>query len=163
MAFDFAGYSDKRTFTRDWMFYVSIQLIIFIKVLIFFYLFGNGVSYSSQPLAINIPFAAVPVFGNLFHVWEYLFHQLMHVLIAFWALLMAKHVKKINVKQTIMLFGLATILHNVGYWLTYSHPSLAFSANDFMTDFAALWVFFLVFYFGFKLVPQSRKWKVPFF
>ncbi|MEK6901962.1 MAG: hypothetical protein AABX02_00035, partial [archaeon] len=134
------------TFRRDWMLYVAIQLVIFIKVVLFFIFFAKGVSYGGQPLAVDLPFVAMPVFGNLFHIWEYLFHQIMHVLIAFWVILLVKHTKKFDVKQTAKLFVIATILHNVGYWVTGSHPSWLYSLRDFATDYVALWGFFTLFW-----------------
>src|SRR5690606_773805 len=95
-----------------------------------------------QPVFLDLPFIAIPVFGNLIHVWDYFFHQIMHVSIAVWVFLYAKHVKKIILHEMILLFLIAVVLHNIGYWLTRSHTSWAFSARDFLVDFTALWIFF---------------------
>jgi hypothetical protein len=157
------GYKTHALFLRDWMFYVTIQALIFVKVVAFFSLFGHGVSYYGLPLVLDVPFAAVPLFGNLFHVWEFFFHQIMHVLILFWTLLLAKHIVKVNWATLGKLFFVAVVLHNVGYWFTASHPSLLFSAKDFVTDFVALALFFALFRLGFKLVPASKKWAIPLF
>ncbi len=160
---NYFGYSSKQSFLRDWMFYVSIQVIIFIKTVIFFFLFGHGISYVGQPVVANLLFVALPVFGNPVHVGDFLFHQLMHVLIAVWVLLLAKHVKKVDWFELGVLFFIATVLHNVGYWLTRAHPSWAYSFRDFGVDFVALFIFFIIFRLGLALVPVSRKWKIPYF
>lgn len=155
--------TDPATFQRDWLYYVAIQMLIFVKVVLFFIFFGHGISYFTQPLALNIPFVAMPVFGNLIMVWEFLFHQIMHVLIAFWVLLFVKHMKRFNAWETAKLFFIATILHNVGYWFTATHPSWLFSARDFLTDFAGLWIFFTLFWVLLKIVPALKKVKIPHF
>ncbi len=154
---------EPKTFLRDWMLYVSVQLLIFIKTVWFIFWFGHGISYFGQPVLLNLPFVAVPVFGSPIHVFDYIFHQLMHGLIAFWVFLLAKHVQKIKWKELVALFFVATVLHNVGYWLTRAHPSWAFSFHDFWFDFFALWVFFFIFYAAIRLVPQSKKWEIPYF
>lgn len=157
------GYKTHNLFLRDWMFYVTVQAVIFIKVVAFYTMFGHGISYFGQPLMLNVPFMAVPVFGNLYHVWEYFFHQLMHIFILFWTLLLAKHIVKVDWLALGKLFFIAVVLHNIGYWFTFSHPSLIFSLRDFATDFVALFLFFALFRLGFKLVPQSKKWTIPLF
>jgi len=157
------GYKSEKLFLKDWMFYVTIQSLIWVKVLVFFFLFGHGVSYVGQPLVLAVPFAAVPVFANLYQVWEFFFHQLMHIFILFWVLLLAKHVVKVNWLELGKLFLVAVVLHNVGYWLTASHPTFVFTLQDFATDLVALFLFFAMFRLGFKLVPQSKKWTIPLF
>ena len=157
------GYKNHALFLRDWMFYVTIQAFIFIKVVVFFFLFGRGISYVGQPLILNVPFAAVPLFGNLYQVWEFFFHQLMHILILFWVLLLAKHMIKVKWLELGKLFFIAVVLHNVGYWFTYSHPSLLYSLHDFAVDFVALVLFFAFFRLAFKIVPASKGWKIPLF
>lgn len=157
------GYKSEKFFLRDWMFYVTVQALIFVKVVAFYTLFGHGISYYGQPLLLNVPFAAVPLFGNLFQVWEFFFHQLMHIFILFWVLLLAKHIVKLNWLEMGKLFFVAVVLHNIGYWFTYSHSSILFSLQDFATDFVALFFFFALFRLAFRLVPQSRKWTIPLF
>jgi hypothetical protein len=154
---------EPQTFFRDWMFFVSIQAIIFVKVVAFFIFFGHGISYYGQPIALNIPFITMPVFANLVQVWEYFFHQLMHALIAVWMFLLVKHMKVFDGKGLVKLFFIATILHNVGYWFTAAHPSISFSIRDFLTDYLALVVFFGIFWVMVKLFPALKKWKIPFF
>lgn len=154
---------EAQTFRRDWMFYVAIQILIFVKTVIFFFFFGKGISYAGQPVAINIPFVAVPVFGNLYHVWEYLFHQLMHVFIAVWVFVYVLHIKRFDVAATAKLFFIATILHNVGYWFTNAHSDWLYSLKDFVIDYTSLWAFFTVFCLVTKFYPTIRKWKIPFF
>lgn len=150
-------------FLKDFKFYVLIQVLIAVKVAIFFLAFGHGVSYGGQPVWIDLPFVAVPVFGNVAHVFEYAFHQSMHVLIALWVFLLARRVKHVNVFGLSVLFLIATVLHNVGYWLTFSHSSLAFSVRDFGVDFVSLWIFFLVFRVLQQRVGFVRAFPLSFF
>lgn len=157
------GYKSRPLFLRDWMFYVTVQAVLFVKVVLFYFLFGHGIAAFRKPIVISLPLFSVPVFGNLYIVWEFFFHQLIHIFILFWVLLLAKHVVKTNWLDLGKLFFAAVVLHNVGYWFTFSHPSWVYSARDFATDFVALFLFFALFRLGFKLVPQSKKWAIPLF
>ena len=157
------GYKTHPLFLRDWMFYVTVQAVIFVKVVAFFSIFGHGISYVGQPLILSAPFIALPLFGNNYQVWEFFFHQIMHVFILFWTLLLAKHVVKVNWLQLGKLFFIAVVLHNVGYWFTSSHPSVLYSLHDAATDFIALVLFFTIFRLAFKLIPASKKWTIPLF
>ncbi len=157
------GYKSEKLFLRDWMFYVTIQALILVKVIVFFFLFGHGAASFGQPFILSLPLIGVPVFSNPFIVWEFFFHQLMHVFILFWTLLLAKHVVKVNWLDLGKLFFAAVVLHNVGYWFTSSHASLFYSLKDFATDFVFLALFFALFRLGFNLVPQSKKWIIPLF
>ncbi|MFH0970807.1 MAG: hypothetical protein V1776_05100 [Candidatus Diapherotrites archaeon] len=157
---DIAG-NPPRIFWKYFMFYLAIQILIWIKVGIFYFWFGYGISYYAQPLLWDAPFVAVPAFGNLFHVWEFFFHQIMHVLIAVWVFLLAKHANKMDWGELAGLFFGVVILHNVGYWFTFAHPTILFSVSDFLTDYVSLWVFFLVFSFFLHLYPRAKKWTVP--
>ena len=157
------GYKSEKLFLRDWMFYVTIQALILVKVIVFFFLFGHGTAAFGQPFVLSLPLIGVPVFSSPIIVWEFFFHQLMHIFILFWVLLLAKHVVKVNWLEIGKLFFVAVVLHNVGYWITASHPSILFSVHDFATDFIALVLFFAMFRLGFKFVPQSKKWTIPLF
>lgn len=152
----------EKIFVRDFVWYVSIQVVIWIKVLATFLAFGMGIAYSAQPVLIHLPFVFVPVFQNSFQVWEWLFHQVMHFGIALWVFLLAKHVQKIKFFEIATLFLVAVVLHNIGYWLTFSHPSLAYSANDFLFDFIALWGFFIFFTIVMRSIPFVKRVRVPF-
>ncbi len=150
-------------FKRDFMFFFTVQLVIFIKVIIFFSFFGHGLSYYGQPLAWDIPFAPLPIFGNMINVWDYFFHQAMHILIALWVFLLVKHLRQFHFNEWGFLFLIATIIHNAGYWLTSSHPSWLFSVRDFLIDYFSLWGFFLVFLLILKWFPSIKKWRIPYF
>ncbi|MDP2666180.1 MAG: hypothetical protein Q8P05_01605 [Candidatus Diapherotrites archaeon] len=155
------GYRHHSLFRRHWNFYVALQVLIFIKVILFYIFLGHGVSYAGQPMWLDLPFIGIPVFGNPIHVFDYIFHQLMHALIFVWVFLLAKHIRKIEWKNLALLFLVAVVLHNIGYWLTASHPSLAFSVRDFLVDYASLWVFFGLARFGLKVLPQVGRFNVP--
>jgi hypothetical protein len=150
-------------FKRDFLLYFSVQTAIFAKVILFYFYFGHGLSYYGQPLALDVPFIALPVFGNLLHVWDYFFHQTMHVLIALWVFLLARNLQKFLFHELAFLFLVATFMHNVGYWLTASHPSWLYSVQDYIIDYFSLWGFFLLFWLVIKLVPSLRKIRIPYF
>lgn len=154
------GLSSKR-FHQLWYFYVGIQVLLLAKVLIFFLFFGKGISYTGQPVWLNIPFIAVPVFGNIVHVAEYVFHQFVHVAIFFWVFALARELKDVRWGKMILLYLVAVTLHNVGYWLTASHPSLLYSMRDFATDFIALWGFFFLSRWAFRHLPVLKKMRIP--
>ena len=149
-------------FRRNFLFYSSIQLIILFKVIIFFAWFGSGISYAGLPVYLDVPFASIPFFENNVQIWEYVFHQLMHVLIAVWVFLLAKNMKVFDAGSVAALFFIAVVMHNIGYWVTATHSSWLFSVNDFITDFVSLWVFFIAFHLLFRVSPAARKWSVPF-
>ncbi len=142
-----------KVFWNDFRFYVLIQLLILVKVVLLFFWLGQGISYRGQPTFINLPFIAVPAFGSIIHVLDYAFHQLMHVSIALWVFLLAKHMHQFKPFSIFRLFLVASLLHNVGYWITKSHPSWAYSLQDYVTDFVALWAFFGLFWLAMKFFP----------
>lgn len=148
-------------FRRDFTFYVGIQVLIWIKVLLAFYFIGKGITYSGLPLVVQLPFVGVPAFQFVYQIPEYVFHQVMHLCILLWVFLLAKHVQKINMHEIAVLFFIATVLHNVGYWLTKAHPSLLFSVKDFITDYLALWVFLAGFLLLLRIFPRLKKIIIP--
>ncbi len=151
-------------FWKDFRFYVLIQLLIWIKTIIFFFVFGKGLSYQGQPTLVNIPFIALPFFdGNPIFILDYAFHQSMHLSIALWVFLLAKHMKEFKFFSMAKLFFVAVILHNVSYWLTRSHASLAYSIKDFIQDYIALWMFWLLFLLVLRVFPRLRQHKLPLF
>jgi hypothetical protein len=150
-------------FWKDYRFYSVIQVLIWIKVTLFFFFFGRGISFAGQPILINAIVTVIPQFGNMLHVGDFIFHQLMHLLIAGWVFLLAKHVKRVNPLELSALFLVADVMHNVGYWLTFSHPSSLYSVMDFISDFFTLWVFFGLFYGLLSRWPWLRSIRIPFF
>lgn len=151
------------TFWHDFKYYVSVQALIWIKTIILFLWIGMGVSYRGQPLLLSIPFVALPYYqSNLLFLVDFLFHQLMHVAIALWVFLLAKHMKEFKPFSIAKLFVVAVFLHNISYWLTRSHVSLAYSLKDVLTDYLALWMFLFFFMFVLRFFPQLRKWHIPF-
>ena len=156
------GYNHKELFLRDWLWYVGVNAVLFFKVVLFFFVFGHGISYYGQPIYLDVPFASVPVFGSLVNILDYFFHQLMHLSIAVWVFLVAKHARRIDLVSYALLFALASFLHNVGYWLTASHPSWAYSVMDYFIDYFSLWFFLVLFRVLMWAVPALRKVRVPF-
>lgn len=151
-----------RVFRRDFTWFVFIQVLIWIKVVFAFFLFGVGITYSGLPVLISVPFAYLPAFAYSFQWGEWVFHQVMHVSIAAWVFLLAKHVRSWRWSEMSFLFLVAVSLHNVGYWLTSTHPSFLFSVRDFLFDYFTLWGFFLFFRWVFRVFPQGAGWKIPF-
>jgi len=152
----------EKIFVRDFAFYLSIQIVIWFKVILTFFLFGKGISFSGLPIAVHLPFSSIFVFQNVYQVWEWGFHFLMHFFIAVWVFLLVKHVQKIVLHELIFLGGLAVFLHNVAYWFTRSHMSWRFSVWDILADFFSLVFFFVLFMILFRVFPSLRKKKIPY-
>jgi hypothetical protein len=146
------------TFHKLWIFYIGIQAAIWIKVFLFSVFFGTGISYLGQPSSFEFPLIGFPVFADAVQFLEYGFHQSMHLLIGIWMFLFAKNVKKVIVGEIAVWFFFAVILHNIGYWVFRAHPSLAFSAFDFISDYLFLWFFFILFKYGFPKIKEM-VWK----
>ena len=154
----------RHEFWRDFRFYVFIQALIWVKTIIFFFFFGRGLSYHGQPVVLNLPFIALPFFdGNPIFIADYAFHQLMHISIALWVFLLAKHLKEFKPFSLAKLFFVAVVLHNISYWLTRSHTSLAYSLKDFVQDYIALWMFLFFFMLLLRYFPKLQKIRIPFF
>ncbi|MDP2973561.1 MAG: hypothetical protein Q8N60_00780 [Candidatus Diapherotrites archaeon] len=118
--------------------YVALQGIIWAKTIVFFQLYGFG-------KAGNFNRVFFPQDAILFN---FVFHETMHVAIGVLALLFGANMQKIELgKLTVVVFA-AVSLHNVSYWFTKSHPSALLSLFDFASDYLILTAFVLV---GFAL------------
>lgn len=154
----------RHQFWHDFRYYVLIQATIWIKTIVFFLVLGVGISYRSQPVLIQLPFIALPYFqDNIFFLLDFLFHQLMHVAIALWVFLLAKHLKEFKPFSLAKLFFVAVVLHNISYWFTRSHASLEYSLKDFVQDYIALWMFLFFFMLLLRYFPRLQKIRIPFF
>jgi len=133
----FAPY-EARLFYKHAVFYTVIQIVIWIKVAIFYSLYGHGY-FVAGPFA---PFIAPQLLTAPFLLFDYVFHQIMHLLIFLALLLFARRIEKPNNLQLAVFFAVAVFLHNVGYWLTNVFDTLPALFADAALDFAALFVLF---------------------
>lgn len=117
--------------------YLFLQIVIWVKSAFFFMNFGHG----------KVLLFSVKDFPPGILVVDYWFHTAMHVLIGLLALLFGRGLEKFELKKILPLIFVAVALHNVGYWLTNSHPNLIYSVTDFVTDSIiltlAVWVGYL--------------------
>ena len=104
--------------------YVVLQVIIWIKCAVFFYLYGNG----SVTMFNRFLFPANAI------AFSFFFHEAMHVAIGILALLFGKNLKKIEWTKLVAVIFAAVFIHNLAYWFTRTHTSIAFSAFDFASD-----------------------------
>lgn len=124
--------------------YLLLQAVIWIKCWVFFALYGAG-----RVMAANsflFPQDAV--------VFNYYFHEAMHVAIGILALLFGKNLKKIEWLRLIAIIFGAVAVHNVAYWFTWSHPNILYSVYDFCYDSTLLLVVVLVGYFLGKIFSR---------
>ncbi|HLC93297.1 MAG TPA: hypothetical protein VJH23_06345 [archaeon] len=110
--------------------YISLQIIIWAKCAIFFLLFGHGAvgvfnsgSFPQQAILL-----------------DYAFHTLAHIAIAILALVYGFLMKGFDILRLSKIVFIAVFLHNLGYWLTFSHPSALYSIADFGRDFLVLFI-----------------------
>ncbi|MBI4210938.1 MAG: hypothetical protein HY544_05560 [Candidatus Diapherotrites archaeon] len=104
--------------------YAALQAIIWAKSAAFFAVFGHG-------KALPFSAASFPHGALLFDFW---FHSAMHVLIGVLAILFGRNTEKFDLKMIVPVVFAAVALHNIGYWLTNSHPNIVYSVMDFVTD-----------------------------
>ena len=128
---------DKRLFSKHVLFYILIQVVIWIKVAIFYSLYGHGIVLGSFAPFSNPSLLAVFPFN-----FDWAFHQIMHLLIFFALFLFARQVKKPDNLQLAAFFAVAVVLHNVGYWLTAVFSGLSPLIFDALGDFGLLFIFF---------------------
>ena len=115
---------------RLFFLYIALQAIIWLKVAVFFFLFGTGVLASSLSRVLS----GAASFPQLF---DFAFHQSMHVLIFCIAVWFGSHAGRLPLKKSLALMLVAVALHNVAYWFTTPFGAV-FNAFDFIGDFAVL-------------------------
>lgn len=152
-------------FHKNALFYVFLQVVILAKVLVFFALTGRGQTDAlawSPHLFLN-PLSFVQAFFSFsaLEQFDLLFHQSMHVLIAVSVFVFAKQAAKNNFSELFKIFFAASVLHNIGYWLTRVFPGPGLLLLDFFGDIAALFFFYFLFRFLCKLKPVSSL-RIPF-
>ncbi|MFA4855527.1 MAG: hypothetical protein WC634_03000 [archaeon] len=104
--------------------YVALQVLIWIKCAAFFVIYGAGRVTNFNAYL----FPPDAVFFN------WVFHETMHVAILVLALLFGKNLKRVEWLKLVATVFVAVAVHNVAYWFTNSHSSVAYSAVDFASD-----------------------------
>lgn len=104
--------------------YVALQVVIWIKCAAFFAIYGAGRVADFN--AYLFPPDAV--------VFNFFFHEGMHVAIGILALLFGKNLKRIEWIKLVAVIFVAVLVHNLAYWFTNTHISVAYSAYDFSSD-----------------------------
>ncbi len=137
-----APYSEK-LFKKHVFLYIAVQVVLWIKVLLFYNFFGQGILMRlSEPFYTLAPFLSPEVFTSNLLVFDYLFHQTVHV--AIWVLIaiFAAKAVKLKFKHLLALTLIANVLHNVGYWITNSFTDFDALLLDFVQDGVLLILFF---------------------
>ncbi len=132
----FAPPYNSALFKRHVLFYLLIQVVIWIKVAIFYSLYGHGIVFGTFAPP-NLEFLTVFPFN-----FDWIFHQTMHLLIFFALFLFARRVKEPDNFQLTIFFAIAIFLHNVSYWLTAVFSNLSSLVIDAASDFALLFILF---------------------
>ena len=115
---------DAKLFKKHALFYIAIQVVLWLKVALFYYLYGQGILLRLiEPTYTLAPLLAPQVFTSNLLVFDWLFHQAVHLALAVSIFLFARRVKKINLTELVPLVLIADVLHNVGYWFTNSFTS----------------------------------------
>jgi len=123
--------------TRIALIYLLLQGIIWVKSAAFFAMFGHGKAL--EFVQGNFPPEAL--------AFDFIFHEGMHVAIGILALSFGKNIKKIAWAKLAALIAIAVFTHNVGYWLTASHPGITYSLIDFTRDSIILMAFVVAGYY----------------
>lgn len=134
----FSAPYDLKLFRSHALFYVALQVIIWIKVFFFYSLYGHGYFVPS----VFVPFIAPHLLAAPHLLFDYVFHQVLHFLILIALFLFARRIANPNVLQLIFFFAVAVFLHNVGYWFTNSYDSFGEIVVDAALDFALLFILF---------------------
>ncbi len=158
---------DAVVFRRLAWFYIAIQVAIWVKVALFFAWTGRGMTpehidwFSFESLLdptrlITLPFASPLVFADV------LFHQIAHFLILVNVFFLAQQTRRFNGLTLGVLFILAAVLHNIGYWLTGVFVSVPEAAADFAMDVVLLFGFTFLFRWLLPRLAFLRNRRIPF-
>ena len=140
-----------RKHSRAVIFYLLIQIIIWVKVFFFFQWFGFGaVSEHSEQF-----------FTEEQKLFDLAFHQSMHLLIAISAFTLGKKLGKINDRELVSIVLVAVVLHNIGYWFTRVFETIAGALIDFVTDAVMLYTFTITSSYLAKKYAFFRNIKFP--
>ena len=129
--------------------YVVLQVIIWIKCAAFYLLYGAG--RVARFNAFLFPADAI--------AFNFFFHEAMHIAIGILALLFGKNLKKIEWLKLVAVVFVAVFIHNLAYWFTLSHASIAYSVIDFASDSVILFAVVLAGYLLNKLWIRFKKRK----
>jgi hypothetical protein len=127
--------------------YAGLQAVIWVKAFAFFFSYGYGAVGRYNQLFF-------PQEAILFNFW---FHEGMHVAIGVLALAFGKNLAKVEWSRLVPAVLAAVAIHNVAYWFTRVHSSLMASVKDFVSDFVVLLAFVLL---GFALRRQINRFKL---
>ncbi|MBI5176793.1 hypothetical protein HY995_01760 [Candidatus Micrarchaeota archaeon] len=154
---------DGKTFSRIALLYFGVQAAIWIKVGVYFSLFGKGVTAAYGHLAD--PYALLNIYSLFLSspavFFDAVFHQAAHALIALCVFALARNGNNANPLPLLPLFALASLLHNVGYWFTGIFPTWQSAFLDYLMDVFLLYFFFYLFKAAGKLIPQLGKIRIP--
>lgn len=147
---------DAKLFTKHVSFYIAIQIVLWVKLAIFYFLFGQGILLRLlEPQYTFAPFLAPQVFTSNLLVLDWFFHTTVHVALGVMFYLFARRMgKSIKLTELVPLVLAADALHNVGYWFTNSFTSFNGLALDFVDDFVLMTLFIYLFYF----LSKRYKW-----
>lgn len=147
-------YEDK-LFKKHALVYITIQVVLWLKVALFYYLYGQGILLRLiEPTYTFAPLLMPEVFTSNLLIIDWLFHQLIHLSLGVMVFLFARRVKALNLGQLFSIVLVADVLHNFGYWLTNSFTSTTSLVLDFVDDFAL----FVIFYYLFRFLCAKYKW-----
>ncbi|MBI5553987.1 MAG: hypothetical protein HY917_04595 [Candidatus Diapherotrites archaeon] len=134
-------------FVRHAGFYVFLQVLIWVKVFFFFSAFGKGIMVPDSSffeVLRNGGFAAIP-FALSWVSFDFWFHEFLHVLIALNVFVFARSAGSVSLVRLLGVFLVASVLHNVGYWVTNVFVSPGLLVADFVTDVLLLFLFYFLF------------------
>jgi len=108
--------------------YVIVQAVLWAKNAVFFFTYGHG----------KVVREIRPIVPSEISVLDFVFHFLVHVIIAVLAIAFGKNLLRFDFFEILTVVAIAVLLHDVGYWLTRSHPGVIYSILDFGLDCALL-------------------------
>lgn len=149
-----APYNEK-LFKKHVLFYVAIQIVLWVKLAVFYFLYGQGILLRLiEPTYTFAPLLMPQVFTSNLLVLDWLFHQLIHLSLGVMVFLFARRVKALSLGQLFSIVLAADVLHNFGYWLTNSFSSSLEMYLDFVDDFVLMALFIYLFHF----LCKRYKW-----
>lgn len=145
---------DEKLFKKHALFYVAVQVVLWLKVALFYYLYGQGILLRLiEPSYTLAPLLMPQVFTSNLLIADWLFHTAVHIALGVMFYLFARRAKSIKLVELVPLVLIADALHNVGYWFTNSFSSSLGMALDFVDDFVLMTLFIYLFAF------LSRRYK----
>ncbi len=154
-------------FTRLCLAYVFMQVALWLKLFLFIAWIGAPATDGYTRLYQYIvseegrQYVVHAMGSSLAFAIDVVFHQIVHVWGALCAFVLAVRAKHSGATSLLAIVFLATLVHNVGYWVTGVFSSGSDIVIDFVANALEFILFFLLVRTIVRVMPGVRSVRVP--